>query len=133
MAKNKFYAIKKGNGVENKIVLSWTECKTLVDGYPSEFKSFKTEEDALKYLGIEKQKPKKKNKSSKNSKSDSGVISLEIQNKSKKNKSFKVQISDELYNDFIAKCMEKHISKDMILAFVMNQWTYEESESESAF
>lgn len=46
-----------------------------------------------------------------------------------KNESFKVQISDELYNDFIDKCIQKHISKDMILVFIMNQWTYDESEN----
>ncbi|MFQ7349519.1 MAG: hypothetical protein ACLRN4_06420 [Anaerococcus vaginalis] len=45
-----------------------------------------------------------------------------------KNKFFKVQISDELYNDFINKCLEKHLSKDMILGFIMNQWTYDETE-----
>lgn len=128
MAKNKFYAIKKGNGVENKIVLSWEECKSIVDGYPSEFKSFKTEEDALNYLGIKKTKSKNKNKKQNNKKA-SGVINLQIQNKSSKNKNFKVQISDELYNDFINKCLEKHLSKDMILGFIMNQWTYDETEN----
>lgn len=128
MAKNKFYAIKKGNGVENKIVLSWEECKSIVDGYPSEFKSFKTEEDALNYLGIKKTKSKNKNKKQ-NNKKESGVINLQIQNKSSKNKNFKVQISDELYNDFINKCLEKHLSKDMILGFIMNQWTYDETEN----
>ncbi|RGX03142.1 RNase H1/viroplasmin domain-containing protein [Paraclostridium sordellii] len=130
MAKNKFYAIKKGNGVENKIVLSWEECKSIVDGYPSEFKSFKTEEDALNYLGIKKPKSKNKSKTKKqNNKKESSVINLQIQNKSSKNKNFKVQISDELYNDFINKCLEKHLSKDMILGFIMNQWTYDESEN----
>lgn len=128
MAKNKFYAIKKGNGVENKIVLSWEECKSIVDGYPSEFKSFKTEEDALNYLGIKKTKSKNKNKKQ-NNKKESGVINLQIQNKSSKNKNFKVQISDELYNDFINKCLKKHLSKDMILGFIMNQWTYDETEN----
>jgi viroplasmin and RNaseH domain-containing protein len=133
MAKNKFYAIKKGNGVENKIVLSWEECKSLVDGYPSIFKSFKSEDDALKYLGIEKskskKKPNKKNKSKANTNFESGIINLQVQNKSHKNKNFKVQISDELYNDFISKCMEKHLSKDMILAFIINQWTYDETSN----
>lgn len=130
MAKNKFYAIKKGNGVENKIVLSWEECKSIVDGYPSEFKSFKTEEDALNYLVIKKPKSKNKSKTKKqNNKKESSVINLQIQNKSSKNKNFKVQISDELYNDFINKCLEKHLSKDMILGFIMNQWTYDESEN----
>lgn len=126
MSKKKFYAIKKGNGVENKIVSTWEECKSLVEGYHSEFKSFKTEEDALKYLGI-KNKRNKNNKKT-NKKSDNGIVNLKIQNKEDKSSSFKVQISDELYNDFMKKCIEKHLSKDMILAFIMNQWTYDESE-----
>jgi len=126
MSKKKFYAIKKGNGVENKIVSTWEECKSLVEGYHSEFKSFKTEEDAFKYLGI-KNKRNKNNKKT-NKKSDNGIVNLKIQNKEDKSSSFKVQISDELYNDFIEKCIEKHLSKDMILAFIMNQWTYDESE-----
>lgn len=126
MSKKKFYAIKKGNGVENKIVSTWEECKSLVEGYHSEFKAFKTEEDALKYLGI-KNKRNKNNKKT-NKKSDNGIVNLKIQNKEDKSSSFKVQISDELYNDFIEKCIEKHLSKDMILAFIMNQWTYDESE-----
>lgn len=126
MSKKKFYAIKKGNGVENKIVSTWEECKSLVEGYHSEFKSFKTEEDAIKYLGI-KNKRNKNNKKT-NKKSDNGIVNLKIQNKEDKSSSFKVQISDELYNDFMKKCIEKHLSKDMILAFIMNQWTYDESE-----
>lgn len=126
MSKKKFYAIKKGNGVENKIVSTWEECKSLVEGYHSEFKSFKTEEDALKYLGI-KNKRNKNNKKT-NKKSDNGIVNLKIQNKEDKSSSFKVQISYELYNDFMKKCIEKHLSKDMILAFIMNQWTYDESE-----
>lgn len=126
MSKKKFYAIKKGNGVENKIVSTWEECKSLVEGYHSEFKSFKTEEDALKYLGI-KNKRNKNNKKT-NKKSDNGIVNIKIQNKEDKSSSFKVQISDELYNDFMKKCIEKHLSKDMILAFIMNQWTYDKSE-----
>lgn len=122
MSKQKFYAIKKGKGVENKIVSTWEECKSLVEGYHSEFKSFKTEEDALKYLGIKSKRNKKNKKASK--KSDSGIVNLNIQSKDNKSNSFKVQISDELYNDFIEKCIEKHLSKDMILAFIINQWTY---------
>ncbi|CAG9702350.1 RNase H1/viroplasmin domain-containing protein [Clostridium neonatale] len=42
MSKIKYYAIKKGNGVTNKIVETWEECKVLVLGYPAIYKSFKT-------------------------------------------------------------------------------------------
>lgn len=126
MAKKKFYAIKKGRNVENKIVLSWSECKKIVNGYPSIFKSFSTEEDALNYLGI------KKNNSNKNkkSKSKNEITTLEIKNKSKKNENFKVQISSELYTDFIEKCISKHISKDMIISYIINNWTYSDDEKD---
>ena len=33
--KQKYYAIKEGKGVKNKIVRTWSECKELVLGYPS--------------------------------------------------------------------------------------------------
>lgn len=49
--KNKYYAIKKGNGVKDIIVRSWDECKPLVNGYPAIYKSFLTEDEALTYLG----------------------------------------------------------------------------------
>jgi len=69
-----------------------------------------------------------KNNKKTTKKSDNGIVNLKIQNKEDKSSSFKVQISDELYNDFMKKCIEKHLSKDRILAFIMNQWTYDESE-----
>ena len=50
MAKKKYYAIKKGNGVTNYIVDNWEECKWLVEGVPNEYKSFKTIEEAEEYL-----------------------------------------------------------------------------------
>ena len=53
MAKKKLYAIKKGKGnTRNKIVDTWAECKTLVLGYPAEYKGFSTKEEAEIYLGI---------------------------------------------------------------------------------
>lgn len=48
--RQKFYAIKIGKGVENKIVTSWEECKELVQGFPAVYKSFFTIEEAVKYL-----------------------------------------------------------------------------------
>lgn len=46
---NKFYAIKSGR--KTGIVDSWEECKNRTQGYPNaEYKSFKTEEEAQRYL-----------------------------------------------------------------------------------
>lgn len=61
MAKNKFYAIKKGvhpktkEPVRNIILQSWEEAKEYVLGVKgSEYKSFSSKEDAEAYLGIGK-------------------------------------------------------------------------------
>ena len=50
--KQKYYAIKEGKGVKNKIVRTWSECKELLLGYPSIYKTFYTEEEAIKFLGV---------------------------------------------------------------------------------
>lgn len=50
----KFYAVK--NGYKTGIFNSWEECQKQVMGYSNaEFKSFKTEKDALEYLGVSEQ------------------------------------------------------------------------------
>lgn len=46
----KYYAIKVGNGVTDKIVRSWEDCKKYVYGYDAVYKSFTSEEEALFYL-----------------------------------------------------------------------------------
>ena len=53
MSKKKFYAIKRGKkGTKNVILESWDECSKLVLGFDSEYKGFKTREEAEEYLGI---------------------------------------------------------------------------------
>ena len=46
----KWYAIKDGKNVKNIIVTSWDECKVLVLGRNSIYKSFLSEEEAKRYL-----------------------------------------------------------------------------------
>lgn len=47
----KYYAVKKG--LTPGIYRSWDECKKQVDGYSgASYKSFKTEQEALAYMGI---------------------------------------------------------------------------------
>lgn len=49
MAKNKFYAVKKGN--KTGVFSTWEECQDATRGYPNaEFKSFITFEEAQAYL-----------------------------------------------------------------------------------
>ena len=48
---SKFYAVK--NGYKTGIFSSWEECQKQVTGYSNaEFKSFKTEKEAMEYLGL---------------------------------------------------------------------------------
>ena len=50
MMSNKYYAVRKG--LNPGLYTTWDECKAQVNGYPkAEYKSFKTEEEALDYLG----------------------------------------------------------------------------------
>ena len=47
----KYYAIRTIDGKTiNKIITSWDECKELVQGKHSEYKSFKNEQDAKDYI-----------------------------------------------------------------------------------
>lgn len=46
----KYYAIKKGKGVQDLIVESWDVCSKLVLGYDSTYKSFLTREEAELFL-----------------------------------------------------------------------------------
>ncbi|MCR5719169.1 MAG: ribonuclease H family protein [Lachnospiraceae bacterium] len=49
---NKFYAVKKG--ITPGIYTTWEECEANVAGYSkAEYKSFKTKNEALKYLGLD--------------------------------------------------------------------------------
>lgn len=47
----KYYAIKVGRGVKDKIVRTWEECKSFTDGCYSVFQSFKTMEEAEEFFG----------------------------------------------------------------------------------
>lgn len=48
--KKKYYAIKVGKDVTDKIVDNWEECEKLVKGYPSVYKSFKNKKEAKSYI-----------------------------------------------------------------------------------
>jgi len=47
---NKYYAIKVGRGVKDKIVHTWEECKSITHGFNSVYKSFLTQVEAEAYL-----------------------------------------------------------------------------------
>lgn len=120
MAKQqKYYAIKTGKGVKDKIVTTWSECEQLVKGYPSVYKSFKTEEEAKLYLGSIKDVDKKLEENNK---------AMEY-NKAKKKGTvcvanvFKgVRIDKVIAEEFEAKCTDLNISKEKILNELIREW-----------
>lgn len=120
MAKQqKYYAIKVGKGVKDKIVTSWSECEALVKGYPSVYKSFKTEEEAKEYLGTIKNVKKKLEDNKK---------AME-HNKAKKKSTVSVahllkgvRIDKEVAEEFESKCNDLNISKEKILNELIKEW-----------
>ena len=119
MSKNKYYAIKKGKGVTDKIVSSWDECKELVLGYPSIYKSFKTEEEALEYLGWIKDVNKKLEE---NSKAKDYSINKKKSTVSIANVFKGVKIDKEIIEEFESKCDEMNIDKNKILIELIKEW-----------
>ena len=114
--KQKYYAIKEGKGVKNKIVRTWTECKELVLGYPSIYKSFSTEEEARKYLNGIKDKdiPVIQDK-----------VKINIQSSKKRRSSTKAisfRVPNEIYNEFIKKVDETGLDKNKILLEMIKEW-----------
>ena len=114
--KQKYYAIKEGKGVKNKIVRTWSECKELVLGYPSIYKSFSTEEEARKYLNGIKDKdiPVIQDK-----------VKINIQSSKKRRSSTKAisfRVPNEIYNEFIKKVDETGLDKDKILLEMIKEW-----------
>lgn len=128
----KYYAIKKGKGVNNIIVNTWEECSKLVLGYNSTYKSFLSREAANNYLngvviattpfvglsieekGIEPSK------------------SLEPINKPKPKKSKKantraltgIRIPKKLYEDFLKKCDEMEMSEEKVIENMIKEWLF---------
>lgn len=114
--KQKYYAIKEGKGVKNKIVRTWSECKELVLGYPSIYKSFYTEEEAIKFLGgiNDKDIPAIKEK-----------IKVNIQSSKRRRSSTKAinfRVPNEVYNEFIKKVDETGLDRDKILLEMIKEW-----------
>lgn len=115
----KYYAIKVGRNTKDKIVRSWSECKEIVNGYPSIYKSFLTEQEALDYLGSIKDTKKKLEENKKATE----------YNKNKKKTTtaltnvFKgLRIDNELLKAFEDKCTEMNLDKNEILIELIKEW-----------
>ena len=120
MAKQqKYYAIKVGKGVKDKIVTSWSECEALVKGYQSVYKSFKTEEEALEYLKAIKDTDKKLEENNKameyNKAKKKGTVSVANLLKG-------VRIDKVIAEEFESKCNDLNISKEKILNELIKEW-----------
>lgn len=117
--KQKYYAIKTGKGVKDKIVRTWSECKELVLGYPSIYKSFKTEEEALEYLKAIKDVDKTLEENNKameyNKIKKKGTVSVANFLKG-------VRIDKTIAEEFESKCNDLNISKEKILNELIKEW-----------
>lgn len=111
--RKKYYAIKEGNGVENIIVRSWSQCSKLVLGYKAVYKSFLTEEEALKYLDtVDVEKVKEQTKK--------GIELKKIRKET--TRAFTIRLDKKLYDDFIAKCDAFEMSKEKMIEEMIKEW-----------
>ena len=110
---DKFYAIKEGNGVTNLIVNTWDECSKLVLGYNSVYKSFKTREEAEKYLNIVNVDEVK----------EKAIKGMEAnRSKKKKTKALIINIPKEFYNKFEKKCIDIDQDKEKVIEELIKEW-----------
>jgi viroplasmin and RNaseH domain-containing protein len=111
--KNKFYAIKEGKGVSNSIVNTWDECSKLVLGYNSVYKSFKTREEAEKYLDIVNTEEVK----------EKTIKSIQAKRSRKVNSEIiKIELPKDLYLDFIDRCADMEMDKEKVIKELVKEW-----------
>ena len=115
-SRKKYYAIKEGKNVQNKIVTSWDECKKLVHGYNSIYKGFQTLKEAEEYLNsikdIEKIKEQKK-------------FSIEKKKKEKaKGTHFAFRIPKEIYSDLEKRSRVTGLKIEKLIEFALTQYLY---------
>lgn len=117
--KSKYYAIKVGKGVKDKIVTTWSECEKLVKGYPSIYKSFRTKEEALEYLSILRNielKVKENNKAMEYNKvKKQGTVSIAHLFKG-------VRVDRNVAEMMEEKCKDLNISKEKLLNELLKEW-----------
>lgn len=109
----KFYAIKEGKGVSNLIVNTWDECSKLVLGYNAVYKSFKTKEEAEKYLGsVNVAEVKEK-----------AIKGMEARKTKKKNtRALSIRLSKDIYDEFEKRCLELDKEKEKVIEEMIKEW-----------
>lgn len=113
-SRKKYYAIKKGKGVENKIVTSWAECEKLTKGCRSLFKGFNTKEEALQYLQavnveVAMEKVKKGIEHTKKVKATTKTIPA-------------MRLDAELVEKFNKKCKEMSLTDKQAIESLLKEW-----------
>lgn len=118
MAKNKklvkkYYAIKVGRGVKDKIVSTWEECKKYTYGYHSVFKAFITlgeAEEFLRYVNVEKVR-------------EQATFVIEKEKIIKATTSLvQARVPKGLYTEFQVKCNEYGWETDKGLIKLIEEW-----------
>lgn len=111
----KYYAIKEGIDVKDKIVTSWPECEKLVIGYPAVYKSFKAEEGARAYLGtVDADKVKEQTRKG-----------MEHKKKLKSTtKLIQTSIPMELYEKFAKKCEKFELDENEVIKGMIREWAF---------
>ena len=112
-SKVKYYAIKEGKEVKDKIVTSWEECSKLVLGYNAVYKSFSTLEEANRYLNIvDVEKVKEQTKIGMQKKKERRATT----------KAVSTRIDNDLYEKFYLKCEEFEMKKDEVIKMLIEEW-----------
>lgn len=113
--KVKFYAIKEGLWVKDIIVTSWEECSKLVLGYNAVYKSFRTEDEAKKYLNIvDVEKVKEQTKK--------GIEKRKIKKETRG--SLSITLPDDIYKSFEDKCNNLNLDKDKAIKMLIEEWIF---------
>lgn len=112
----KYYAIKVGkNGFKDTIVRTWAECKEIVLGYDSVYKSFLTEKEALDYLNTVDVKYVQKHMK----------IGIEKRKKVKATtKPLHMRLDKDLMEDFEEKCTRLDLTPQKALEGMIKEWLY---------
>lgn len=113
-SRKKYYAIKKGKGIENKIVTSWAECEKLVKGCHSLYKGFKRKDEALQYLEVVNvevalEKVKKGMEHTKKFKATTKTIPA-------------MRLDKELVEQFNKKCKDMDITDKQAIESLLKEW-----------
>lgn len=119
----KYYAIKEGKGVTDKIVDTWEECKKFVHGYPAVYKSFYSMDEAVEYLR------QFKNKAAVEKAKKKAIEGIKISREKKaeqkvkpKDTIIKVKISADISEAFYDKCQNLQMSPEKLIENLIREY-----------